>query len=285
MLLLACPSCSRQYDVTGLDPGREVRCFCDEIFCVRWPDKLTGAALTCTNCGGAVHHGAESCPFCSAKISEEDRRKTTLCPECFTRIDDDSNHCRNCALEIHPQRLAPLPVGRNCPRCEGKLRVRSFGKVDVVECAGCLGMWLTPRTFQKVTADAEARAPGGDHRIAAPSKAVPVNSMQGFKYIPCLTCGELMNRRQYRHNGHISGTIIDACRGHGVWLDNKEIESIVEFISTARDRTSLPTERDRILSGNAAAMGSPLAPTSGGGSGTWFFGFADFVGSLLFGEL
>ena len=33
-----------------------------------------------------------------------------------------------------------------------------------------------------------------------------------------------------RNFGRISGIMIDVCRHHGVWLDAKELEAIVEFI-------------------------------------------------------
>lgn len=66
--------------------------------------------------------------------------------------------------------------------------------------------------------------------------------METVKYIPCLTCGELMQRRQYTHSGRSSGTIIDLCRGHGVWLDHEEIERILEFVANAPQQA--PTSID-----------------------------------------
>ncbi len=233
MLIIACPKCSRQYDATGLQAGSEVRCYCDELFSVRWPDKLSATALTCTHCGGAVGVTDEACPYCAARISEEDRRKTTLCPGCFTRIEDDSKHCRSCALVIQPQCLSPLPADRNCPRCTGKLRVRSLGSVDVTECSDCLGFWLTPDAFQGVTSSAKAQSGETEHLVTGNGAQERVQQPDEMRYIPCLKCGELMQRRQYTQNNHMSGTIIDLCRGHGVWLDHAEIESILEFLATA----------------------------------------------------
>jgi Zn-finger nucleic acid-binding protein len=283
MFLIACPSCSRQYDATGLAPGSDVRCFCNEVFCVRWPDKLTGAALTCTNCGGAVRPADESCPFCSSKISEEDRRKTTLCPGCFTRLDDDSRHCRACALEIRPQRLAPLPVDRDCPRCDAELRVRSFDVVDVTECEACLGMWLTPEVFRRVTEQAGKRNAGSELFILGKTVGTPPRKLENVRYIPCLVCSELMQRRQYAHKGRNSGTIIDLCRGHGVWLDHEEIERILSFVATASERSVTPGTLDPALfSSKGTGTDAFSSPTARRDGSNLFTEFVGFIGEILF---
>lgn len=231
MLLIACPDCARQYDATGLEPGSQVRCFCEQLFFVEWPRKLTAAALVCTHCGGAVSASDEQCPYCQAAISEADRRQTTLCPSCFTRIDDDSQHCRACGVEIRPQALSPLPADRGCPRCEDQLRVRSLEIVDVIECGACLGMWVTPASFEAVTR--QATRGGGDAALFVQKAdgGPRTRPLESVRYIPCLVCGELMQRRQYTYRGRPSGVVIDSCKGHGVWLDHEEIESIVQFVS------------------------------------------------------
>lgn len=232
MLLIACPECSRQYDATGLEPGTLVRCFCEAALTVGWPPKLAAGALTCTHCGGAVSATDDDCSYCQAAISEADRRKTTLCPACYTRIEDDSNHCKDCGLDIHPQSLAPLPADRDCPRCEGKLRVRALNGADLVECGECLGLWFTPATFKKITAKASQDASSAGLFNQQRSESTPFKKVEQVRYIPCLGCGELMNRRQYTHGDRHSHVVMDICRDHGVWLDHLEIERIMEFIQT-----------------------------------------------------
>lgn len=56
-------------------------------------------------------------------------------------------------------------MDRDCPRCEGELRVRSFDVVDVIECSACLGLWLTPKIFKRVTEDAGRRNNGTEMSI------------------------------------------------------------------------------------------------------------------------
>jgi Zn-finger nucleic acid-binding protein len=196
---------------------------------VGWPRKMSAKALLCTHCGGAIGVEDDVCPYCLAKISEEDRRRTTLCPKCFTRLEDDSKHCRACGLEIAPQALTPLPADRNCPRCEGRLQIRALGVADVIECGECLGIWLTPEIFQKVCCSAEHRSHGTGLTKQRTPRPAP-RKMEAVKYIPCLTCGELMQRRQYQYGSQGSGIIVDQCGQHGFWLDQGELEQILEFI-------------------------------------------------------
>ncbi len=229
MLLLACPSCHRQYDVTSHAPGSKVRCVCDELLDVGWPKELSGQALACTHCGGAVRVEDQSCPYCNAAISEEDRRKTTLCPACYTRVDDDSKHCRACAVEIKPQALTPLPPDRGCPRCSGALNTRALTHGNVVECGACLGLWLTPDAFDRTLRESE-RASAIEALSLEPQTKPATRELQRVQYIPCLGCGELMNRRLYRYADRSSGVVIDVCRHHGVWLDHEELEQIVSFV-------------------------------------------------------
>jgi Zn-finger nucleic acid-binding protein len=61
------------------------------------------------------------------------------------------------------------------------------------------------------------------------------------RYIPCVTCRQLMNRQVF---ARISGVIVDVCKDHGVWFDTGELEAVLEFIEAgglevARERASL----------------------------------------------
>jgi len=223
MILMACPACDRQYDVSHLEPGRSVRCLCDEVFTVRHRAPSSVGALLCSHCGGPVGADDEACPFCAARLDEAERN-TTLCPACFARVDDTARHCSGCGVAIAPQALLPIPAGRSCPRCADVLRVRSMGERSVVECSSCEGLWLTRAVFEGICRDAlrSAAAP-------LPSGAAP-DADAGQGYIACLDCDEPMMRQRYRHDGRTSAIVVDACRGHGIWLDRTELERVVAFV-------------------------------------------------------
>ena len=230
MILIACPACARQYDVTGVPVGNRVRCACDAILHAGTGGSLEVRALHCSHCAGDVLAEEQNCRWCGAKLSAADRRETTLCPKCGARIEDHAQHCRACGVAIAPQALTPLPADKACPRCAGELQIRSLGVADVIECSACGGLWVTARVFEAVCRDAERRL---DTFLLEPGAASSPAAPPDQRYIPCFACGELMNRRAFRHGERPSGVVVDYCRGHGVWLDRDELERIVAFVRRA----------------------------------------------------
>lgn len=257
MILVACPSCDRQYDVTDVPRGRRIRCACDEVLVVEPSEKsLEVHAFHCGHCGGQVTADDGFCPWCSAKLSATDRRRGTVCPKCFARLDDDAKHCSSCGVAIQPQALTPLPAERGCPRCGCELRLRSLDVTDVVECSVCMGLWLTTRTFESICREAHRDQA---FRIANEAPRGGLRVEDKVTYIPCLTCDQMMHRRQFRHGKRSSGVVVDYCKGHGVWLDHTELERIVEFLQTDAGDAGLapyldvPVRRSKGSSGGRAS--------------------------------
>jgi len=260
MILLACSECHRQYDVTHLDPGSKVRCVCDHVVKVKLPRQLSVAIQKCKNCGGAVEPGHADCPYCGSELSKLDLAKNTLCPECFTRLEDDAQHCKSCGIAIQPQALTPIPHGAFCPRCKGDLQIRSLADTSVIECSNCSGIWVRREHFEVICRSAQNRPD-----IKLTEKLQPVSAAEPerrVQYIPCLTCTELMLRKMFRYKGQASYVIIDYCRLHGVWLDNEELERIVQFIRKRVD-VELPFDVREALSGRQEAPAASMLMPSG----------------------
>jgi len=230
MILIACPTCDRQYDVSHVPTGERVRCLCDEVITVGTQKSIQVRALHCSHCAGAIDADEPNCRWCGAKLTAKDRLRSTLCPKCFTRIDDDAKHCKSCGVAIAPQALTPLPEDDSCPRCEGGLLIRALGIADVIECGDCGGMWLTAKVFEAVCRDAERKL--DTFLLAKPEGADPPREPEGRKYIACLGCRQLMLRKHFRYGQRASGVIVDYCRGHGVWLDRDELAHVVEHVRT-----------------------------------------------------
>ena len=249
MILAACPACERLYDVRHLAPESRVRCACDAVFAVPVRAPARVLARTCTSCGGTVGPEDEGCTYCGAGLDAIDRRESVTCPRCLGRMAEDARHCPGCGLEIAPQALAPVPDGRGCPRCGAGLRSRSLGVTDVVECGTCEGMWLSPAAFERVRRAAEQSA---DSLGLAGAEGAPVEAVGGsrtpgadVRYLPCLSCGELMFRRQYRYGGGSSGVVVDLCREHGIWLDRTELERIRAHVAARRAQSARSALRAR----------------------------------------
>ena len=175
-----------------------------------------------------------------------------------------------CGLAIQPQRLAALRDGVACPRCRGALRVREFGEHSAIECASCAGLWLAPELFEAFCSRAEHEGLAESALDGPPGAAVAVPP-SSLAYIPCLTCGELMLRKNF---GGSSGVLIDLCKHHGVWLDHRELERVLAFVrrgGLVRAREREVARLDREAERRKAAASTPVldAPVRGLGSDPW----------------
>ena len=122
----------------------------------------------------------------------------------------------------------------------------TIGELALLECAACDGVWVDAAEFERICADREAQA-AVLHRLNPPPAAV---SKARIHYRSCVRCGKMMNRVNF---GHLSGTVIDVCRGHGTFLDGGELHAIVTFITEGgldrarqREKDDLAEERHRL---------------------------------------
>lgn len=100
-----------------------------------------------------------------------------------------------------------------------------IGDTGLMECEKCHAMWLDTATFEHVCADHDAQmAVLGQYGTPPPKGAAA-----DVRYRRCVACGKMMNRLNF---GRVSGTIIDVCKGHGVFLDAGELHQIVTFLQS-----------------------------------------------------
>jgi Zn-finger nucleic acid-binding protein len=258
--LIACPRCGRQYDVTGFPPGTRVRCECADLLTAEARRPRMPRPLQCGRCGAALKADASKCDYCDGEFTLEERGLSGVCPKCFARLLKDARYCMECGVEIAPQALKAVREGALCPRCKSPLRSRAVGKISFVECGSCAGLWLAQEDLESIceTADVQdlaARSLGE----TVPTR--PVDPQRGATYVPCPTCKSLMTRRNF---GGSSGILIDLCRGHGVWLDHRELERILAFVRGGGLLKARQREVDRLKQEAERAKSQTLA---GGGYG------------------
>lgn len=146
--------------------------------------------------------------------------ETKKCEHCGRDINAQYGVCPLCGGHVRDE-FAPLPPG--CPHCRVPLEIRVHDGEEYDFCRQCGGIWLDRGEFQKAT------NPSAVYRNEEPKGAfLRGPAAEQVEYIPCVRCGNLMNRRNFRR---ISGVIIDECRTHGVWLDHGELEKIQHFIA------------------------------------------------------
>lgn len=235
--LLSCGACKRQLDVTAMAIGDQVKCVCDALLVVGPAREVTVSGLACGHCGGVISAGDQECSYCHAALSPADRLETTLCPLCAARLPNDSRHCKSCGVELRASAVPALPREGKCPTCEGPLRVHLLPEAELVECdpeLGCGGIWAGREAFQRI--QRSARSASIEGRTSTPASTMESEPGEAGRkrarmYIPCLSCGSLMQRRQFRITGQASGIVVDVCRDHGMWFDRHELEQALAFVA------------------------------------------------------
>jgi len=101
-----------------------------------------------------------------------------------------------------------------------------IGSTPMQQCESCGGSWLTTETFTTLCTDHEAQgAVMSSFAAAAPPPSVRLGAV---RYRRCAACQHMMNRVNF---GRVSGIVIDLCKGHGVWFDPGELQSILTFVA------------------------------------------------------
>jgi len=243
-ILVACPSCHRQYDATGKDPGDRFHCLCGEALTVQQPKAHEAAVVRCSSCGATRVDEATSCTHCGSDFTLHERDLNTICPTCAARVSNRASYCHHCATRLNPQGRAGDATEKICPSC-GKhqhLTSRSFGieGLSILECPTCAGLWLDHLAFRHLVDRAQtASADSKIHAMAAARSATTKSSpgrltqQAGPFYRSCPECAGLMQRRNYDEK---SGVVIDVCGSHGAWFDNDELAAILRWIRNGRSR-------------------------------------------------
>jgi Zn-finger nucleic acid-binding protein len=83
--------------------------------------------------------------------------------------------------------------------------------------------------FESICEEADKQELARRHLREDPTPAVDARGNTASKpgYLACIECGDLMVPRNF---GGTSGVIVDVCRGHGVWLDHRELERVLDFV-------------------------------------------------------
>ena len=161
------------------------------------------------------------------------------CEHCSKEINIKYETCPFCGGE---QLDVNKPLSPECPRCRIALNPLVSDGEEYDICPGCGGIWLDRGEFHLATRERDVYK-----KVDTKSeyRKPPIRGL--VKYIPCVRCGKLMNRRNF---GKISGVIIDRCDKHGVWLDTGELEKIRHFIADG----GLDKSRDIEIAENRAAI-------------------------------
>jgi Zn-finger nucleic acid-binding protein len=228
--LVKCSSCGRRFDATGRAPQSKFRCPCSAEVVVPEPKSHDAAVVRCGSCGSPrTNPQASSCEYCGASYTLNERDLGKICPGCFARVSTRGEFCHHCGEPLSAEMAAGETTDIACPVCgsDRQLTGRHIGGHDLLECTGCLGLWIGHESFRKLRDQAKQ---GNPLEGLAGNVVQPVGnpgSQRGPLYRTCPVCDSMMNRRNF---GSGSGVIIDYCKDHGVWFDAEELTNILRWV-------------------------------------------------------
>jgi Zn-finger nucleic acid-binding protein len=218
---------------------------------------MEAGALHCPSCGAAIAADALQCGYCHSPLA------TVACPKCLSLVGQHASHCSRCGTLL--EAAVSVATTSACPDCHTPLSAAQIGGVDLEQCPGCAGVWVTQPVFEQIAAVAAQRGQVLGALPATPKIPAP---METVRYRPCPVCGQLMNRFNY---GHISGVVLDVCKQHGLWFDRDELRQVLTFIESGGLEKDRARELQKLDEQRRMAAQTPLSTGGGAWSDTPLF--------------
>jgi Zn-finger nucleic acid-binding protein len=130
----------------------------------------------------------------------------------------------------------------NCPRCSTDLTAVAIESSNVMACSNCEGTWypdealgdVTDHSFSELKETALAQSLVPD-QLAKVDLDEPVN---------CPQCQKQMSRYTY---SLVCPIVLDECIEHGVWLDDGELGTLMQYLTELDKRVG--AKQEEVLSG------------------------------------
>jgi Zn-finger nucleic acid-binding protein len=168
--------------------------------------------------------GSQFCPHCGARAAKPAEEPGLRLP------------CPNCSASIDPVRIGTTPMH---------------------QCPSCGGYWLTTDVFTALCMDREAQSTLASTFGATRTSSSSLRASD-VRYRRCAACQKMMNRVNF---GHVSGIVIDLCKGHGVWFDPGELRGVLAFVSNGGlERMRASEEEFRNLRRQVRAFDQRISP-------------------------
>ena len=164
----------------------------------------------------------------------------------MARVSGRARFCHHCGTPVLAAQAAAGEDAYRCPACKGgrPLSSRRLGRANVAlfECSACAGLWIEKEIFEVMTDRARSGQLPEGFGGGGPAEAEAAAPAQPLQYRPCVTCGALMNRRNY---GRKSGVIVDVCARHGIWFDLHELDRLLRWIREGGEARAEKVQREQ----------------------------------------
>jgi Zn-finger nucleic acid-binding protein len=122
----------------------------------------------------------------------------------------------------------------HCPRCKNVLVGAEYEGVKVERCPACRGFWIPGSRLADIIEKREKAFSLEEieaYRKVHESRREMVNPAAAEA--ACPQCGEVMRQNRYNYAQEV---LIDRCsQGHGIWLDEGEVEHIQMAVEEEED--------------------------------------------------
>ena len=126
---------------------------------------------------------------------------------------------------------------RECPKDSSIMTEIRYETELIDQCTVCGGVWCDGGELEKIIDSREKTFTPEEIESLASYESIGIVSLEvdSNKGIRCLVCNMPMQQKEYMEN---SGITIDFCtKGHGIWLDAKELERIQLLMERREDKS------------------------------------------------
>lgn len=177
----------------------------------------------------------------------------TSCKSCCAPVSYDLPDCEYCGTfnEIEMKNsfgkisieIVTNDSSRFCPHCSlnmETIEIECNGKHQIERCPECFGLFFDKGELDLFLENVVVFRTEPDY-LKVSKGLYSKTKVSNIKYVPCPICDEVMTRKSYSLK---SGVIVDRCREHGIWLDNGELQKLIEFKSAGGDEMARKRERE-----------------------------------------
>jgi Zn-finger nucleic acid-binding protein len=154
------------------------------------------------------------------------------CPNCNRSFQPGKEKCMWCGEDLSGVEVPSMQLV--CPICKIQLSEYKDKGWLLHVCSGCRGVWIGSRVFERFEKMYENTKPLPATEKEGHVEKAKKRIREGIKdrmsdkpFKNCPQCGNHMARKKYKK---ISYVIIDECIGHGVWFDEGEFQSVLQFL-------------------------------------------------------
>jgi Zn-finger nucleic acid-binding protein len=149
-----------------------------------------------------------------------------------------------------------------CACCDWQIREQTHLGVQVDRCEKCGGVWLDDGELPQLLRNPKFVVSEDNQKAAFERRQVGISDTEKKADLRCPRCNQKLDAVNYDYS---SGVILNRCaRGHGLWLDDGELERIAAFrMAAQRDAQSRAPE----LSAKLRREREEASVTDGGGEG------------------